>query len=281
MKRYFGMVAATILAACGSSNNNPATNAPPLTNFTYPAPTTPTQTQAATATNAQTSLDDITAAASSNDPSSAQEAPELADDIGDSLLGAAQVAISKNPKDVAAHAGKGLFLAQKNGQLDSGCYVSSGNTLTYDNCDYSSDGFTYTANGSLTVSSSSVTWNLTFTVSESDSEGSFNWTGLWTGTIDYTATTINGSCLSQNSGTYNEDGQSGSFAWTVGLDFIDLTTSPNCDVDSGGNGIVSGTLEIRANTTGNLNIYGYTQEGAEFIWTACDTVGYTFSSSGG
>ena len=169
-------------------------------------------------------------------------------------------------------AAKQLVLKQRSGELDTGCYTTTGNTLTYNNCNYSGSGYSYTANGTLTATATNCTWNLTFTVSFSGNGETFNWDGVWTGNINYTNTsgggTLTGSALSRNSGNYSANGQSGSFAWTVGIDFLNLTWATSCDYG----GITGGTLEIRANETGNLNIYGYTKEGIEYTWSGCDTV---------
>ncbi len=266
MKRCFAILASGVLAACSSSSSPSSVNAPALTTFTYSAPQAPTATQSTTASSASTSVSEVVVSASSGDPAGDSDAPALADDIGAQALNAAAVA---SPRTPATDAAKVLASKTKSGELfTSGCYNVSGNTLTYANCTYSSDGYTYTANGTLTATSSNVTWNLNFSVTYTSSSESFSWDGAWTGNINYTATSINGSCLSQNSGTATGNGQTETFAWTVGLDFLDLTISQSCD--SGG-GITGGTLEVRANESGSVNIFGYTQKGIEFTWSACDT----------
>ncbi|MGO8968106.1 MAG: hypothetical protein ACLQDQ_00845 [Myxococcaceae bacterium] len=265
MKRCFAILATGVLAACSSSSSPSAVNSPALTTFTYSAPQAPTATQSTAADTASTSVGQVVVAASSGDTAGASSAPELADSVGLEALGAAAVASPRSPPSDAA---KQLVIKTKSGELaTSGCYTVSGSTLTYNNCSYSYGGDTFTANGSLTATSSNVTWNLNFTVSATSSGETINWDGLWTGNINYTATSINGSCLSQNSGTASGT-ENATFAWTVGLDFINLTVSSSCD--SAG-GITGGTLEVRANESGTLNIYGYSQAGIEIIWSACDT----------
>ncbi len=265
MKRCVGILSAAALAACGGSST-PAVNSPPLTTFTYSAPQAPTATQQNTANTASTSVSQVVVSTSPNNPTGASTAPELADSLAVQVLAATAQRSPNSPASQAA-----LHLAQKtrSGELATNCYTVSGNTLTYNNCSYSGSGYSETANGTLTATATNVTWNLTFTVSFSDTSGSFNWQGIWTGNINYTATSIDGFCLSQNSGNASSGGQNETFAWTVGLNFHNITVSTSCD---GGGGIVSGTLEARANASGSINVYGYTQKGIEFVWTGCDAV---------
>ncbi len=269
MKRCLAILAASVLAACSSSSSPGTVNSPALTTFSYSTPQAPTTTQQSTGSTASTDVGQVVVSASSGDAASASNAPELADSLGEQTLGTAAMAAPRSP---AMEAAKQLVLKQRSGELSTSCYTQTGTTLTYNNCSYSGSGFTYTANGTLTATATNVTWNLTFTVSYSSSSETFNWDGVWTGDINYTSTssggTISGTALSQNSGNYSASGQSGNFAWTVGIDFLNMTWATSCD--SGG-GITGGTLEIRANETGNLNIYGYTQKGIEFDWSACDT----------
>jgi len=280
MKRCFAILAGGLLAACSSGSSGPGTvNSPALTNFTYSNPQPATTTQQTTANDASTSVSQVIVSASSGDAASASSAPELADTIGSEALGAAAIAAPRTPTSDAA---KELAVRTRSHQLDENCITTTATTVTYNNCSYSASGETITANGSLTATASSVTWNLTFTVSVTSSTETVNWIGDWTGDITYSGSstsgtwTLNGSCLSQNSGNYTANGQSESFGWTVGLNFLNLTASSSCD--SGG-GLVSGTLEVRANESGAFNIYGYTSEGIEYTWTACDTVEVATSAS--
>ena len=269
MKRCFAILAAGLLAACGGSNSS-SVNAPPLTTFTYSNPAPPTTTQTTTAMEASTSVGQVVVSASQGDAASASGAPELADSIGEQALGAAAMAAPRTPTSEAA---RQLAVKTRSGALETGCYTVTGDTLTYNNCSYSSSGYTYTANGTLTATATNVTWNLTFTVSYTSSSETFNYDGNWTGNMTYTSTstggTISGSCLSQDSGNFSGSGESGNFAWTVGLDFLGITYSTSCD--SGG-GITGGTLEIRANESGTLDLFGYKQAGLEIIWSGCDAV---------
>ena len=270
MKRCLVILAASVLAACSSGSGPGTVNSPALTTFQYTTPAPATPTQATTAMTASTDVGQVVVSASSGDTASESNAPELADELGSQALGVAAMAAPRSP---SAEAAKQLLLKQRSGQLTTGCYSVTGNTLTYNNCSLTSGGITITANGTLTATTSNVTWNLTFTVSGSSSGETVNWDGVYTGNISYTTTsgggTITGSALSQNSGSYSGSSGSGSGAWTVGIDFLNVTWATSCDYTGG---ITGGTLEIRANATGTFDIYGFKQAGIEYTWSGCDTV---------
>jgi hypothetical protein len=270
MKR-FGVLSAALLAACGGSST-PSVNAPPLTTFTYSAPQTATATQQSTATTASTDVGQIVVSTSPSNPAGASSAPTLAESLGVSVL---EATAQRSPNSPAAEAAARLAQKTRSGEITANCYSVTGDTLTYNNCSYSYNGVSETANGTLTATASTVTWNLTFTVSVTDTSGNFSVQYVSTGNISYTATSISGSCVSQYSGTGNYNGQSESFAFTVGIDFLNITISATCD---GGGGIVSGTLEVRANATGSANYLGFTQKGVEYIWSGCDTVSVATSN---
>lgn len=272
MKR-FGVLSAALLAACGSSSSS-SVNSPPLTTFTYsaPQPVVTGSVQATSANNASTSVGQIVVSTSPNNPTGAAAAPTLAESLGLQVLAATA---QKNPGSPAAQATANLVQKTRSGELDTNCYNVSGNTLSYNNCSITSQGYTVTANGSLTATASNITWNLTFTESGSGTSGTVNVTYDSSGNINYTPTSISGSCQEGFSGSASYNGQNESFAFTIGIDFINITISDTCD---GSGGIVSGTLEIRANSTGANNPFGFTQKGVEFIWSQCDQVSVATST---
>ncbi len=270
MKRSFVILAAGCLAACGSSNNPGGVNAPPLTNFTFnsPAPVQAGSQQAQTASNAQSNVSaTITAGQTSNVADASSEPMELTD-IGVSAL----LAVSaKAPHDPSAQLGKKFATAQRSGQLDETCEVisSDGTSLTYNHCSFDDGaGDTITANGSLTATSSSITWDITFTITDTSQGDTLNFIGQWNGTIDFTATTISGSCTGAESVTETANGQTFNYAFTVGLDFLALTYDANCD-----GYFTGGQLEIREDVTASG---GFTppnpQAAIEFTWSGCDNV---------
>ena len=271
--------AAGVAAGCGVTA--PATlgfsgilavNYPPLTTFTYSTPQPATTAQATTANNASTSVGQIVVSTSPSNPTGAVNAPRLADGIGEQALVAASVAAPNTPIAAAA---RQLAIKTRSGELASSCFSVSGDTLTYNDCTFSATGVTIFASGTLTATANTIEWNLTFTGTYSGTAGNESWQGLWTGNVNYTPTSISGSCLSQNSGITTSNGSTATNAWTVGLDFLNMTVAPTCD---GGGGIVSGTLEVRANASGSSNPFNLTQKGIEYIWSACDQVSVATSN---
>lgn len=287
MKKVFGFLAAGVLAACGSSNNGGGTvNAPPLTTFTYGSPQAVTagsqqaQTASAGASNVQTTI----TAAQNNSAADAQAEPEELTDFG--VEAVSGVADRAAPKDPSAAMFKKLVASQRSGQLDESCIVTSsdGTSITYNHCSLTSDGETITANGTLTTTPTSVTWNITFTIDEVDSSDNttLDFTGQWQGTINFTfdsaagTGSISGACTGAESVNESVNGTQYEFAFTVGLDFLALDYDNSCD-----GFFTSGTLEVREDVTSNTTGYNppYPQAAVEFTWSACDSLEIAVSTN--
>jgi hypothetical protein len=278
MKKYFGILAAGVLAACGSSSNgNGGTTPPPLGNFTYSTPQPANTTQQTTASNAQQEVPSVVTGATQGTPQDAQGAPQLASDIALSALESRAIP----PSPAFQVVGK-LAKATRSGDIDNpNCITTSATTITYSNCVLSSSGYSATYNGTLTVGSNSVTWNLSYTGSFTDSTSTINEQGNWKGSITVTGTstdgTVNGEATSTFTGTITGSGTNESYAYTAGVDFLNLAYTTACS-DNGGF-FVSGILEVRLNVaeTGTYTA-PYTNAAAEFTWTACNTVEYATGS---
>ena len=278
MKRYFGILAAGLLAAaCGSSSNSDGgVNAPPLTTFTYSNPTPVQQgsQQAQSATSSASNVQTTITAAQTSSAEDAVDEPQNLTDVGIEAVGGAARAAPKVP--VAAMFKK-LIASQRSGQLDDNCIQTSsvGTTVTYNICNYSSDGETITATGSLTTTPTSITWNITFTLNDTEDSDTIDFVGTWQGQINYTFNseagtgTITGACTGAESVNETVDGNNYQFAFTVGLDFLTLDYDNSCD-----GYFTGGTLEIREDVTSNNTQFdtGYPQAAVEFTWTACDAI---------
>ncbi len=293
MKRVFGILATGVLAACGSSSSTGNGLTPPTpTSYTYgsgsPVATGSQQEQAATDANSNTSqvVSAATSGSVSNNAATLSTAPQLPDTITASL-GTLGVVANKLPQsyDVVG----ALRKAQKSGTLDTGCYTTSGNTITYNNCNYDyGTGITYTISGSLTSTPTSLTWNVTakLTLVSTGSNPvneviNGNWTGNLTFTSTSTDTVINGTATAAWSGNVTDSQENVDFAFTAAVVFKSLDISTNCD--SGG-GAISGKLDVSVTgvanngiTTAQLGIANY---GYEFTWNGCDTVLVAVGSAG-
>jgi hypothetical protein len=274
MKKYFGILTAGVLAACSSSSNNGGgTTPPPLGNFTYSNPQPANTTQAATANNAQQQVPDVVTGAATGSPQAAQSAPELAESVAFEALDSR--ALPPNP---AYQVIKKLAKASKSGDIDDPtCITTTATTITYNNCVLSSTGFSATYNGSLTVGSNSVSWDLSYTGSDTESNETFNEQGSWKGNITVNGTATDGSVSGEATSTFTGNivtsSATESYAYTAGVDFLNLVYTTACS--NAGGFFVSGILEVRLNVaeTGTYTA-PFTNAAAEFTWTACDTVEY-------
>jgi len=277
MKTYFGILAAGALAACGSSNGSGGTTPPPLGNFTYSSPQPANGTQQSQASNAQQQVPDVVTGATTGSATQAANAPSLADEISASALDARVLP----PNPAYSTVGKLMKAARSGGLDDPNCLVETTTTITYKNCSSTSGGSTITLNGSLSVGTNSVTWDLTFTGSFSSAGESENVQGEWKGNITVTGDSSNGSINGQATSSFSGDIVSGStnesYAYTAGVDFLNLTYTATCQ----GNGgfFTSGTLEVRRNVAESGTFTAPVDNAAvEFTWTGCDTVNIAIGS---
>jgi hypothetical protein len=278
MKKYFGILAASALAACGSSsNNNGGTAPPPLGNFTYSTPQPANSTQQTQATSAQQQVPDVVSGATSGSATQAANAPELADDISSSVLDSRVLP----PNPAYSTVGK-LYKATRSGGLDnSDCLVETATTITYNNCQLTSTGYTETFNGTLSVGPGSCTWDLQYSGSFSSGSESETVQGEWKGNITVTGDdnngTITGQATSAFSGNISDSSTNESYAYTAGVDFLALAYTSACQSEDGF--FVSGTLEVRRNIAESGTFTAPVDNAAvEFTWTGCNTVNVAIGS---
>jgi hypothetical protein len=277
MKKAFGILAAGVFAACGSSSSNNGQTPPTPTSYSYGTGTpvsTGSQQQSA-ATDANTTTQGIVTATQSgtvqDNASTLSNAPELPNTII-AQLGAAQMA-NKNPAyDVVGNLSK----ATKSGALDTGCYTVSGNTITYNNCNIGDSTFTYSISGSLTATATSITWNIKADYAFNSSGESETVDGTWTGDLTFTVTTtdtiVNGTATAEYSGNFTSSSENVSFAYTAQVVFKSLDANANCD---GGGGVIGGKLDVSVTavaSNGSAAQVGFENFGYEFTWTGCDTI---------
>jgi hypothetical protein len=276
MKKAFGILAASVFAACGSSSSNSQTPPTP-TSYSYGTGTpVATGSQQETAgTEASSSTQAVVTATQTGtvqeNAATLSNAPQLPNTII-SELGAAQAA-NKNPAyDVIGNLSK----ATKSGALDTGCYTVSGNTITYNNCSIGDSSFTYSISGSLTATPTSVTWNIKANYAFNQSGETENVDGTWTGNLTFNVsasdTIVDGTATAAYSGTFSNSSESVSFAYTAQVVFKSLDANVNCD---GGGGIASGKLDVSVTavaSNGSAAQEGFENFGYEFTWTGCDTI---------
>jgi hypothetical protein len=292
MKRVFGILATGVLAACGSSSSTGNGLTPPTpTSYTYgtgtPVATNSMQATAASDANSNTSqiVSAATSGSVSNNAATLSTAPQLPDTITASLGTA--VVVNKLPQ--SADVVGSLFKATKSGTLDTGCYTTSGNTITYNDCNYNyGSGITYTISGSLTSTPTSLTWNVTakLTITSTGSNaGSYIINGNWTGSLTFattsTDTVINGTATAAWSGNFTDSQENVNFAYTAAVVFKSLDISTSCD---DGGGAISGKLDVSVTAVASNGItaaeLGYDNYGYEFTWNGCDTILVAVGSAG-
>jgi hypothetical protein len=286
MKKAFGFLAAGVLAACSSSSsNNNGVTPPTPTSYTYgtgtPVASGSQQDSAAQTANSDTEQD-VTVATQGNVQNNASQlssAPFLPDDVVGSL-GVAQAAM----KDPAyAVVGK-VVRATRSGSLDTGCYTVSGNTITYNNCNSSGTGFTYTINGTLTATTTSLTWNIKVSFNISDSSATEDFNGTWAGNFTFastsTDTTVDGTASSAWTVAVTSSSGNENVAYTAQIVFKALDVSTTCD---DGGGIISGKMDVSVTavaSNGTAAQDGFENFGYEFTWNGCDTIAVATGTAG-
>jgi hypothetical protein len=273
MKKVFGILAVGALSACGSSNSNGNVTPPTPTTYSYGtgSPVTSGSTQETAAntatTTTQTSVQAATSGSVSNNAATLSSTPDLPILVVGSL-GQGQVAMPKNP--IAQSMVGSLRDAQRSGALASGCYTVSGNTITYNNCNYSASGYSYSVNGSLTATPTNISWNITATYSFTSASNSINFTGNETGNLNLTTTstggTVDGQATVGFSGTEVASGNTYNFAYTAQVTFKQFAWDNTCSTFGTGGKI---DVTVTVNVNGSTTNVGYENVGYEFTWNGC------------
>ena len=268
--RTLGSLGLVVVLACGggggNNNNNNNNGTPGLKTFSYGGSQAPTAAQTNTANRAQTQLNSAVKASVNGQVANAASLPSLTDSLAGSLPNNL-LAVPEDPSaSIAAEAV--TVLGHRTGELNQGCYTFNSSSITYSNCTISGSGFNETLNGNLTVSASSVTWNLTVTYAYSSGNVSANGTYNWTGQLTVTETTIVGQGRSAFSGHAASGSTTYDYQYTAGFDAnLTYQTSPSyC--------ITGGTLEIRRtlNGTSNAGAVPVHDAAAKYTWTGCGAV---------
>jgi hypothetical protein len=265
--RTLGSLGLVVVLACGGGggNNNNNNGTPGLKTFNYGSPQAPTAAQTNTANKAQTQLNSAVKASVNGQISNAASLPSLTDSLAGSLPNNLLAEPEDPSASIAAEAAS--VLGHRSGELNTGCYTYTSSSITYSNCTISGSGFSETLNGSLTVGSNSVTWNLTVTYSYSSGSVSANGTYTWTGQLTVTETTIVGQGRSAFSGHAASGSTTYDYQYTAGFDAnLTYQASPYC--------ITGGTLEIRRtlNGTSNAGAVPVHDAAAKYTWTGCGAV---------
>jgi len=262
---------AAFLGACGggSSNNNNNNNnngTPGLKTFSYGTPQAPTTAQQATATRAQTQLKSAVSASVNGQVAGAAGLPTLTDSLAGSLP--ALMAMPEDPALTASEHSPAAVFARHSGALNQGCYTFTTSSISYNNCTISGTGFSETLNGTLTVSNSSVTWNLTVTWNYSSGNITENGTYSWTGQVTVTASTIVGLGRSSFTGHLVSGSTTYDYQYTAGFDSnLTYQSTPSfCNT--------GGTLEIRRtlNSASNAGAIPVHDGAAKYTWSSCGSV---------
>jgi hypothetical protein len=258
------------MAACGGSGGNAAIGK----TFSYGAPSSLPATQASTL---QAALQGALALSTTSDPSAA-EALSDPSSLTSALLGSsASVGFMVAPSTPERAA---LMLAGDAGarQLTSfsgdafsnpGCITTTATTLTLDGCSVTiSDTSTQTritADGTASLSAGTLKWDFTVAMAMNGEGFSANARAHRGGRLTGTATTLEGSVLTEVSGSASAGGRSESLAVSESV-VLDVTyvTDPAC--------ITSGRLEAKRVWTdrpGDTSGADYSDRGALVTWDGC------------
>ena len=165
-KMHLGILAAGVLAACSSSSNNGGGPPPPTpSTYTYTGtPAAANTNQSTAAVDAQSNSQDLITATQgsvSDNADTLSNTPELPDEIVEDVGTSNSIALPRSPAAQAHVIGK-LLAATRSGELVTGCYTTSGDTITYNNCNLGggTTGYTLTITGSLTASPTAMSWSI-------------------------------------------------------------------------------------------------------------------------
>jgi hypothetical protein len=289
MKKVFGILAAGVLAACGSSSSTGGngTTPPTPTSYSYGTgtPVAAGSQQQTAAGDAQTNTTELVGATQSGTVSSNAQTLSSAPDLPSTIIGdlGDQAVALKNP--AFSVAGK-LAKAHRNGSIflpldDPSCYTVSNNTITYNNCNLtdSEEGITETVNGTLTATPNSLVWNITenLTFNDTTDNENFNFQGTATGNLSFTVSTtdvvVSGTATDAFTGVLTGK-TSENFAYTAQVVFKSFDISNTCDPDFGG-GPISGAFDVSVTavaSNGSAANVGYENFGYQFSWQGCDNV---------
>jgi len=251
--------ASLMLASCGGGGGNAAVSK----NFTYGAPLAPTTAEQTAATSAQGAVSSTAGFGSGPTSASASVIAGMADDLASSALGAS--AIGSAPLAQVPQLRNAMRTA-----VAADCTVVTANTVTFNNCQQSDSGYTFTLNGTVTATGTpgngNVTWDIHGGFSGTNQGITVNLNLHQSGTLTVTPTTVVGNSLSEISGSASGNGQSISF----GLDtaaVVNLTYNATC--------VTSGTIEVKrvwSQRPNGATGPQFADVAVKLSWTGCNTV---------
>ena len=256
------------LVGCGSGLPTP----PPLPTFNYGTPSTqlsPEQSNAASLGESELANASGATGQTSDPTAAARLADDLATNLPSSALAAvpssdaALRSISIPSPEASARAIRGAALSIG----DSQCVAKGASSWTFSNCSYSGDGFSWNLNGSISIATGSLHWDIQATFSANTQGVSGNGAFHWTGQLAWTDTTITGNGLSTLAVKADAQGQHAEIAATRGWT-ADLQVDPVAHCISGGSLVVAQAIEGKASNGQTVS----SKSGWKFTWTACGAV---------
>jgi hypothetical protein len=242
------------LASCGGGGNAALSKS-----FNYGAAQAPTSSEQLAATSAQGAVSSSATFGSAPDSVTASAIVGLADELAASALGGSALAAAGVPEQ--PHVRGALRTA-----VTAECTTVTATSVTFNNCQDSDVGYTFTLNGTVSASNGKIDWDIHGSYSQSDQGLNVNLGLHQSGTLTVTATTVVGHSASELSGSVSLGPQSTNF----GLDtaaMVDLTYNPDC--------ITAGTVEVKrvwserpAGATGP----DFADAAVKLTWTGCNTV---------
>src|SRR5678815_1779438 len=252
------------LVGCGSGLPTP----PALPHFNYGTPTSNLSSdQSNAAHTAQSGIGD----ASGVDGSTAnpQAAPVLADALASDLPSSALLKVAPSPEAAfrslpvpSSEAAARAFRSSALSVGSSNCISQTDTKVTYSNCSYNGDGFSWTLNGSISVAPGSLDWDIQAEFSASSEgitgKGMFHWRG----DLHWTLTTVEGSGRSELAVRVDGNGQHAEIAATTGW-------RADLQVDSTNHCISGGSFEVARAVEGTGDNGQHVSEaiGWKFTWT--------------
>lgn len=248
-------LASLVLASCGGGGGNAALSK----TFSYGAAQAPTSSEQVAASSAKSSVTASQSFGSSPDATKATTIVSLADDLAASALGAVAVATGfpQNPQ---------LSRALRTAATVPACTTSTATSVTFKDCTDTESGFSFTLNGSISVASNTLTWDITGGFAGVDQGITFNVNIHQSGSLTVTSTTVKGNGLSEISGSASGNGQSISFGVSTAA-LIDLTYNATC--------VTAGTIEVKRAWSPRPNGATAAQlpdVAVKLTWTGCDAV---------
>jgi hypothetical protein len=254
VKQSLAAAVVSLLAACGGSNSSGSA----LTKqFNYGANQAPSSSEQSAGATAQTSFSTTATLSTTPSADNGLAIVAMSDTLASAALGASAFG------DLPSHP----EMARAVQQAATTCGTVAGNTITYNNCTLGDSGFSFTINGTVTVTAGNVTWSVTGNFAGTSSGSNFNINVNEDGNITVTGTTISGHATTDTSGTISGNGQSVSFGLgTAAILNLTYQTSPSyC--------ITSGTLELRrvwSSRPNGVSPQDAPDAGIKLTWTACN-----------